>query len=177
MEIPCAQLYCTQSIIKDFWETFMKARVALAASSALMVWAAPAFAASVTESTEIKAAPEKVWAASAKDFCGIGQFHPAVEKCKISDGGKTRTLSLKGGGTILEKQTANVEGKSYSYVIVESPLPVADYKSTFSIEGSGDRSTVTWTGSFEPKGADEAKAKMVIEGIYKGGLEALKGKF
>ncbi|MFC3695799.1 SRPBCC family protein [Chenggangzhangella methanolivorans] len=99
----------------------------------------------VIESIEIKAAPEKVWAASAKDFCGIGQFHPAVEKCALSNEGKTRTLSLKGGGTIVENQTAVKEGSSYSYVIVESPLPVADYKSTFSIKGSGESSTVTWT--------------------------------
>ena len=155
----------------------MKSYVALVAASGLLLAVAPAFAASVTETVEVKASPEKVWAASAKDFCGIGQFHPAVEKCELSDGGKTRTLSLKGGGTILEKQTANEEGKSYSYVIVESPLPVADYKSTFSIKGSGDASTVTWTGSFEPKGADEAKAKSVIDGIYTSGLEALKGKF
>jgi len=155
----------------------MKAYVALAAASGLVFAVAPALAASVTQTAEIKAAPDKVWAASAKDFCGIGQFHPAVEKCELSDGGKMRTLSLKGGGSIVEKQTANEEGKNYSYVIVESPLPVADYKSTFSIKGSGDASTVTWTGSFEPKGADEAKAKSVIEGIYASGLDALKGKF
>lgn len=145
-------------------------------ASCLAVAASAASAAEVTESIEIKAAPEKVWAASAKDFCGIGQFHPAVEKCALSNGGKTRTLSLKGGGTIVENQTANTDGSSYSYVIVESPLPVADYKSTFTVKGGGGGSTVTWTGSFEPKGADEAAAKKVIQGIYAGGLAALKSK-
>ncbi len=144
---------------------------------ALLATVAAASAADVTESIEIKAAPAKVWAASADDFCGIGKFHPAVEKCALSKGGKTRTLSLKGGGTIVEDQTANSDGSSYSYVIVESPLPVADYKSTFTVKGSGDSSTVTWTGSFQPKGADEAAAKKVVQGIYSGGLAALKAKF
>lgn len=143
----------------------------------LVATAAPAFAVSVTESTTIKASPDKVWAASAADFCGIGQFHPAVEKCELSDGGKTRTLSLKGGGTIVEKQTANKDGKSYSYVIVESPLPIADYKSTFSVKGKGGMSTVTWTGSFTPKGASADEAKKAIDGIYTSGLKALQGKF
>lgn len=155
----------------------MRAHVALGAASVLVLTAGPAFAVSVTESTKINASPDKVWAASAGDFCGIGQFHPAVEKCELSDGGKTRKLSLKGGGTIIEKQTANKAGKSYSYIIVESSLPVADYKSTFSVKGSGSTSTVTWTGSFKAKGAPEADAKKAIDGIYTSGLEALKGKF
>lgn len=153
------------------------ARTAVAALALLATGATAANAATVTETASIKASPDKVWAASAKDFCGIGAFHPAIEKCELSDGGKTRTLSLKGGGTIVEKQTANKDGKSYSYVIVESPLPVANYKSTFSIKGKGDTSTVTWTGSFKPKGADAATAKKAIDGIYTSGLDALKAKF
>lgn len=150
--------------------------ITLVAAGALALAATPAFAAEVTESAEIPASAEKVWAAAAKDFCGIGQFHPAVEKCALSNGGKTRTLSLNGGGTILEDQTALEEGSSYSYVITESPLPVANYKSTFTVKANGaSSSTVTWTGSFDPKG-DEAAAKKVIDGIYTSGLEALKGK-
>lgn len=157
-------------------EEMLMKKLVLLALPALVGMTAAAAATEVTESIEINAAPGKVWAASAKDFCGIGQFHPAVEKCALSNEGKTRTLSLKGGGTIVENQTAMKEGSSYSYVIVESPLPVSDYKSTFSIKGSGESSTVTWTGSFMPKGADEATAKKAIDGIYTSGLSALKSK-
>lgn len=154
----------------------MSLRITLASVAALTLTAGAASAATVTETTKINAPAEKVWAASAADFCGIGQFHPAVEKCALSDGGKTRTLSLKGGGTIVEKQTAEKKG-SYSYVIVESPLPVDNYKSTFSVKGKGETSTVTWTGSFKPKGASAADAKKAIDGIYTSGLSALKAKF
>ncbi|WP_020180103.1 SRPBCC family protein [Methylopila sp. M107] len=155
----------------------MKLTHIAAVAAALLASSTAASAAEVTDTIEIKASPAKVWAASADDFCGIAKFHPAIEKCALSAGGKTRTLSLKGGGTIVENLTAHKDGSSYSYVIVESPLPVADYKSTFSVKGSGDTSMVTWTGSFEPKGADEAAAKKVIAGIYAGGLAALKAKF
>ena len=155
----------------------MIGKITLAAFALATFGAGAASAATVTESVKIDAAPADVWAASAGDFCGIGQFHPAVEKCELSNGGKTRTLSLKGGGTIVEDQTANKDGKSYSYVIVSSPLPVDEYKSTFSVKGKGKKSTITWTGSFKAKGASEADAKKAIDGIYTSGLEALKAKF
>ena len=47
------------------------------------------------------ATPEAAWK-KIGDFCGIATWHPAVEKCVLSDDGKKRTLSLKGGGTIVE---------------------------------------------------------------------------
>ena len=58
------------------------------------------------------------------DFCGISNWHPAVEKCELSADGKTRTLSLKGGGTIVEALVKmDAAGHSYTYSIVSSPLP------------------------------------------------------
>jgi hypothetical protein len=154
-------------------------RIATLVSAAAMAMAASAaHAAEVSETSEFKAPAQKVWETASPDFCGIGQWHPAVEKCAMSDGGKTRTLSLKGGGTIVEKQTSWDPSKmSYSYDIVESPLPVQNYKSTFVVAPNGDSaSTITWSSTFEPKGASEDEAKKVIQGIYSGGLEALQSK-
>lgn len=154
--------------------------VTLASAAALLL--AAASAASATESTAsiaIAATAKKVWTTASPDFCGLGTFHPAIETCALSDAGKTRTLSLKGGGTIVEKRlTWSAKKRSYSYAIVESPLPVQNYKSTFTVKPAGrGMSTVTWTGSYEPKGAPEADAKNAIDGIYTSGLDALKAKF
>ncbi|HVI29856.1 SRPBCC family protein [Hansschlegelia sp.] len=139
----------------------------------------PALAAEVTEATPVNAAPEKVWA-TIGGFCGIGTWHPAVEACALStQGGKNiRTLSLKGGGTIVEEEVGRDDARmAYSYRILESPLPVANYVSTIQVEPSGSAgSKVTWTGSFEPKGASEAEAKAVIDGIYVKGLAAIVDK-
>ncbi|WP_020184444.1 SRPBCC family protein [Methylopila sp. 73B] len=135
-------------------------------------------AAEVTRSIDIAAPAKKVWTTASPDFCGIGTFHPAIEKCVLADGGKTRTLSLKGGGTIVEKRLSwSAKTRSYSYAIMESPLPVADYKSTFTVKADGKKgSTVLWTSTFTPKGASEADAKKAIDGIYSSGLDALKAK-
>jgi hypothetical protein len=156
----------------------MRILISAIAAGAMAMAATAASATEVTETATFAAGPKKVWKAAAADFCGIGKFHPAIEKCELADGGMTRTLSLKGGGTIVEKRTAwDKKAMSYSYEIVESPLPVANYKSTFTVAKAGKKqSTVTWTSTFEPKGASEDEAKKTISGIYTAGFDGLKSK-
>lgn len=145
---------------------------------ALLAGTAPSLALDVTKTVDVAAPPAKVWSVIG-DFCGIGQWHPAIEKCALSkDGGKTlRTLNLKGGGTIVESQTARDDAKmSYTYAIVSGPLPVSDYSSTLSVAPKASGSTVTWTGSFKAKGAPDAVAVDAITGIYESGLKAIADK-
>lgn len=139
----------------------------------------------------IKAAPAKVWA-MVKDFGGIYKWHPAVEstttETKADETGTEllhRTLTLKGGGTILEKQTINAdEEMKLEYRIVDGVLPVSGYRAIMQVKaGPGtDESTLTWTGRFynkankvdAPVGEDNATAVKAVEGVYDSGLENLK---
>lgn len=144
----------------------------------LVAGTAPGFAIDLKKTIDIDAPPAKVWS-TIGDFCGIGSWHPAVAKCEPSTQGKTmlRTLSLKGGGTIVESQTARDDtAMSYTYAIVESPLPVSDYSSTLAVAPKGSGSTVTWTGSFKAKGAPDTVAADAITGIYESGLKAIADK-
>lgn len=122
---------------------------------------------------------EKVWAIIG-DFCGIQSWHPAVESCTPSekDGAQFRTLALKGGGTIVEKlESWNEAEHAYTYSIVESPLPVANYTSTLSVKADDDGGAgIRWLGNFDAKGATDEEAKAVIEGIYEAGLAAILEK-
>ena len=138
----------------------------------------PAYALEVSKSADIAAAPDAVWK-TISEFCSIGQWHPAIEKCEPSqkDGKDIRTLSLKGGGTIVEERTADSEkGMTYSYKILESPLPIEDYKSTIRVMKHGKGSKISWMGIFKAKGAPDAKAKEVIAGIYDAGLKGIADK-
>jgi hypothetical protein len=117
------------------------------------------------------------------------KWHPALEKDEILKGtnnvpGAVRALSLKGGGTIKEELVGFSEPMhSFKYKILESPLPVAHYVSTFTVKaGKDDTSIIHWTGTFKRKNAadnppddqtDDA-AKKVITGIYSSGLANLK---
>ena len=62
---------------------------------------------------------------------------------------------------------------SYTYEIVESPLPVQNYRSTISVSAEGSGTKVDWRGSFDAKGASDADAEGVISGIYKAGLDEI----
>ena len=129
---------------------------------------------------DVPASPDAVWK-TIGDYCGIANWHPAIEKCEISkkDGATFRTLSLKGGGTILEKQTAwDDKSRTYSYTIEESPLPVANYKATILSRRREAAPRSYGVSNFNAKGADDAKASSTIGGIFDAGLarHCSKGK-
>ena len=145
---------------------------------ALVAGTVPGFALDVAKSIDVAAPPAKVWA-TIGDFCGIGTWHPAVEKCAPSTKGRAmlRSLSLKGGGTIVESQTSRDDkAMTYTYAIEESPLPVSDYSSTITVVPSGSGSKINWTGSFKAKGAPDSVAVDAITGIYDSGLKAIADK-
>ena len=171
----------------------MKQLLLAAATLALLVPAADAHGPTrkkTTETVEISGPPEKVWAV-------IGNFqdmswHPAIEKTEGKGGNgpeATRTLTLKGGGTIQEELAKfEPEQKSYSYRITAvdvKVLPVTNYSSTITVTpAEGGKSTVEWRGAFyrgypnndpPPELNDEAAVK-AVSGVYRAGLDALKAK-
>lgn len=141
---------------------------------------AAATAAQAVESKASKSTSQSVDAVWQKigDFCGIGQWHPAVAKCELSADKKDRTLTLKGGGTIVEHLVRwSDKTHSYTYRIKSSPLPVEGYESTIRVSAakSGSGSVISWRGHYKAKGASDAEAKKTIDGIYDAGLGALAG--
>ena len=136
----------------------------------------PAQALEVRQSVEVAAPPEEVWQAIS-DFCAIADWHPVIGRCALSDqdGVAMRTLTTVDGGVLVERRVQySDEGMSYTYEIVESPLPVADYVSTLAVMDSSGGSMITWSGEFAAEGAPDDQAIEVISGIYQAGLEALK---
>jgi hypothetical protein len=151
----------------------MGIRTAVAAGAALLLSGLGAQALESSAKAASKLSADALWA-KIGDFCGISKWHPAIEKCELSADGKTRTLSLKGGGTIVEALVKmDAPGRSYTYSIVSGPLPVANYTSTISVAGDGTGSMVTWAGKYDAKGASDADSKKAIDGVYDSGLKAL----
>lgn len=151
----------------------MRLALPLVATAALIISSASAFALDSSLKATSTLAPDALWK-KVGDFCGIGLWHPAVEKCVFSADGKQRTLTLKGGGTIVEALEKHDDaGHSYPYTIVSGPLPVANYHSTISVAPDAKGSVLSWTGTYDAKGAPDADAKGVIDGIYAAGAAAL----
>jgi hypothetical protein len=132
----------------------------------------------VNISTELDESSTRVW-----DLIGgfntLPDWHPAVEKSELEQEGSMRRLSLVGGGTIIEKlEKKDDNNRLYSYSIIDSPLPVANYVATISVTDLGNGKTrVEWSGEFNPSGASEGDAVKVIEGIYQAGLDNLRKIF
>jgi hypothetical protein len=114
-------------------------------------------------------------------FNSVPEWHPWVTKCDIETEGNTtlRRLHLMGGGTILEKlERSEEDGQSYSYTILESPLPVANYSATIRVsEAEGGGCSIEWSSEFEAEGAPETDATKAIEGIYQAGFDNLRKMF
>lgn len=154
----------------------------------------------VEEKIFIKAAPDKVWA-MVKDFGAMDKWHPAVASTELKDE-KTRVLTLasEGNPTITEElESCNDEKMTFVYKIldmsvvktitfnsVDTPyytLPVANYKSWFSVKAVDGGSEVTWKGKFYrsfmsnppvPEGQSDQDATDTIKAVYTAGLENLK---
>jgi hypothetical protein len=136
---------------------------------------ASAFALDSSVTMTSSLSPEALWK-KVGNFCGIASWHPAIEKCVLSPDGKQRTLSLKGGGTIVEALESWDDAKhSYSYTILSGPLPVANYHSTISVSADPKGSALKWMGTFDAKGVPDADAKKTFDGIYEAGAKVLTG--
>ena len=146
----------------------------------------------VEKEVVIKADPAKVWAL-VKDFGNMQKWHPAVASDKVEvkkdengDEQTYRTLTLKSGGTILEKlRGSDDKDMQLKYEIVSGVLPVADYTSKMTVKagpGAGE-STVVWMGRFYrvyklnppiPAGQDDESAIKAVTEVYDSGLAGLK---
>ena len=147
--------------------TVLAALTALAISST----AALAIDSGVTMTSSMS--PDALWK-KVGDFCGIASWHPAIEKCTLSADAKQRTLSLKGGGTVVEAlENWDNANHSYTYTILSGPLPVTNYHSTITVTGDDKGSTLKWTGKFDAKGAPDADVKKTMDGVYEAGAKAL----
>jgi hypothetical protein len=154
-----------------------RSRIILAVAFAAVI-GAPAYAIDVKEHQQVAGTPDAAWAAIG-DFCGIATWHPAIAKCELLKQGNAtlRTLSLNGGGTIVEKLlTWDDAHHKYSYSIVSGPLPVTKYRSTISVKAGKKGTVIDWVGRFDAKGASDDQAKQAVDGVYTGGLTALAKK-
>lgn len=163
-------------------------------AAAFVTLAAAAFAAlahgptrqKVTEQVTLDAPPAAVWA-KIKNFDALKDWHPAVASSPADKGnqeGSVRTLTLKGGGTLIETLEAYDDAKMrYSYRAKDGgALPVTNYTSTISVRPDGGKSIVEWRGAFyrgypnndPPPDQNDEAAVRAITGVYQAGLANLK---
>lgn len=151
-------------------------------SAALLVTAMTGFAGTlnVSKSVTLNANPDTTWKMIG-DFNHLDVWHPVVVSSVLTHGAEsdTRLLTLANGATITEELVSRDDAKrSYTYAILDSPLPIQNYVSTISVAPAADgKSTVTWSSSFDAKDASDEDAINAITGIYDAGLKNLDKHF
>lgn len=134
----------------------------------------------VVREVELSRPADEVWSLIGP-FGALAQWLPILESCETAEvqGKLHRHLRTIDGGALLEELVSHDDaGMSYTYDILESPLPVDNYRSTVSVRSNGPGCRVTWRSTFDPAGdASEHDAAQVIEGIYETGLTALADRF
>ena len=154
-------------------------KLALFAGLALVIGTGSASAITVKKRTEAPGLPPEIWSIVG-EFCAIEKWHPAVAKCEERKEGDVtfRTLTLKDGGKIKEKLTGT-EDLAYTYEIVESPLPVKNYKSKLwlEVDDEPDRSVIYWQSDFDAAdGKTDDEAEKTMTGILKDGVKGIKAQ-
>lgn len=138
-------------------------------------------------SSVINAPIEQVWA-RIRDFNGLPSWHPGVARSEIEGGqpgdqvGCVRVLTLGDGAVIRERLLELSDlGHHYSYAILESPLPVKNYRATLRLRrvADGERTFAEWSANFDadpPEQQADTEA-LLGNGVFQGGFAALKQHF
>jgi hypothetical protein len=126
----------------------------------------------------VNSAPDKVWATCGA-FDSPAQWHPVVAEVALSEDGLTRTMTLVNGQVIVERETnRSEEGMSYTYVLVESGMPVSTFIGQFQVMGLGTVSKIVWSADFDPApGVSDEDATAMIERMLHSAGDSLSEMF
>ena len=101
------------------------------------------------------------------DFGDVGKWATSGSCVQKGEGvGALRTLTMDDGRTIVDR-LEDIGDRSYSYSIVESPLPFLTYLAKMEVTPTSDEECqLEWSSEFEPKGITDEQAVEYIEGVY-----------
>jgi NADPH:quinone reductase len=140
----------------------------------------------VRKSTVVDAPIDAVWHVL-RDFNGHDRWHPIVAESAIEDGraadeiGCVRRFRLAEGGWLREQLLKlSDRDHTFTYCILEAPIPLYDYVATVRLKTITDANHTfwEWTSSFEtPPGEEASLAALVGEQVYEAGFDAVKSLF
>ena len=130
---------------------------------------------SITNTIDIKASPDDVWAVLA-DMTATRQWLPGVTAAHMD--GDVRVCRMADGREVHERiSDISPDRRTYRFHHLRVPLPVQQSGGTFAVTAGPDpdTATVTLTTTFEPfdpTGADELTD--MIHGAFQQSLESLR---
>lgn len=129
----------------------------------------------IHETIEVDADPQQVWAI-AGDPGRIADWVPALSSSREEAG--QRECTMTNGAELKERILEHSdEERSYTYEIIEAPVPLRSYRSRLSVHGHDSHSHVDWEADFEPEQPEqEAELVEAFTQTYREGLESLRSR-
>ena len=155
--------------------TLGKFMIGAVAACAMALFGHQAQALEVNETASFKASADDVWNVI-NEFGGLPKWHPwiVVSTASSVDGGLHRLIATGDGAwadeVLDDYSRAN---KSYTYSIVATTFPLANYTATIKVSEAGTGSTVNWSSSFDAAGMpDDDVVKLIID-AYQAGFQSI----
>jgi hypothetical protein len=137
----------------------------------------------VYRSAIIHASADKVWQL-VRNFNDLPRWHPAIASSEIEDGlapdriGCVRRFRLSSDGGLLREQLLSLadDSRSFTYSILESPMPVGNYMAVmrFTPITMGDETFAEWWAVFDvTSGPPEVTAQEIGDNVFAVGFAAL----
>lgn len=133
-------------------------------------------------STVIDASIDEVWE-TISNFGKICDWHPLIIDCEIENGqspsqvGCVRAFHLEDQSLFREKLLSfDIQNRSFSYSIVESPLPISNYVAKLSLFPitSNQFTFATWSSEFDcPVESANEMSELVENAVYRAGLDSV----
>lgn len=137
----------------------------------------------VLRTTTLRAEPDQIWSVI-KGFDELASWHPRVPPSEMEDGadpttpGSVRRFIVDSNVVAREELIEHDNsGRTYSYKVLDQPLPVDNYIARISVVPTSDGCEVRWTASYD--GADDiipVVENAFGDGVYSVGLEALRDR-
>ncbi|MFD0914853.1 SRPBCC family protein [Pseudahrensia aquimaris] len=137
----------------------------------------------VSRSTILQHPVDAVWEVI-RDFNGHEWWHPAIASSRIERGedadrvGCVRRFRLEDGSELREQLlTLSDMEQSYSYCLLDTPVPLFNYVSHVRLLPVTDEDATFWhwESRFDtPAGREAELSELVGEGIYGAGFEAIR---
>jgi hypothetical protein len=131
----------------------------------------------VSVKVSMPVAADRVWQ-TLRDFGGMNKWAPGIADLTLQGTGvgAVRTMTFKDGSRVVERlESLNDDGRSFSYTILESTLPVEGYVASLTVRDLGPAGCeVEWFSTFGAKGpAEEDVSRMLTLG-YRRSLSGLQ---
>lgn len=129
--------------------------------------------ATIHETIAIDAPPDRVWALAGEPAI-IDRWLPALSSSRLD--GDERSCTMVDGARLTERIVERDDSERYyAYEIMDSPMPLASYRSVLAVQGYGAQSHVSWSATFEAlDSAASDELERAFSRIYRDGLESLR---